>query len=69
MWGGKLVFTVPVLFSLRFIVLFVIEELSRTTLANARLDIMLHNTYFVVAHFHYVLSMRAVFRIFARFYH
>ena len=69
MWRGKVVFTVPVLFAFGFIILFVIGRLSGTTLANASLDIMLHNTYFVVAHFHYVLSMSAVFSIFARFYH
>jgi cytochrome c oxidase subunit 1 len=68
MWGGRVVFTVPMLFSLRFIFFFVIRGLSRVMLANARIDIVLHNTYFVVGHFHYVLSMRAVFSIFARLY-
>src|SRR5260370_4574042 len=65
MWRGSLTFETPMLFAMGFIFVFVVGGLSLVTLAMAPLNVALHGTYYVIAHFHYWMVAGSLFRLFA----
>lgn len=69
MYGGKLNYNTPMLFGIAFILLFTFGGFTGVIQANAAIDLAVHDTYYVIGHFHYVQSMGAVYALFGGFYY
>jgi cytochrome c oxidase subunit 1 len=69
MWGGSIEFKAPMLYAVGFIWLFVLGGVTGVVLANAAVDVAMHDTYYVVAHFHYVMAIAAIFAMFGAWYY
>src|SRR4029077_7347988 len=69
MWGGSMALRTPMIWAIGIIFLFTVGGVTRGLLANAGVDRALHETYYVVAHCHYTMSLGAVFSIFGGFYY
>jgi cytochrome c oxidase subunit 1 len=69
MWGGSIRFPTPMLFAIGFVFLFTVGGVTGVMLSNAGVDRALHDTYYVVAHFHYTMSIGALFTLFAGWYY